>query len=230
MIVKTSFFKNEIYLPHAKASITDSVKDVENKLEDFINIYERDALEKCLGRLSIEFFNEIDAQKTSLIKQGADPKWDWLMNGHSYTDSKGIEKEWLGIRRQNRPLGVAKTEPDYSFLAEYIFFYYESNANEIRTDVGNKKLKAANTTNSRFNRKAVLAWRRFVDAVQGNSDYKRTFFKGGFLGGYGVDYQGEDRSFNVSLYEFINDMNGLNKETYQNFNPKYWRRINEMTI
>lgn len=232
MIVKTNFFKNEIYLPHAKASITDSVTDVELKVEDFINRYEREGLEKCLGSLSKEFFENIDASEPTLIKAGSDVKWDWLMNGHEYQDSKGRDISWLGIRRKIAPLGVdlSAVEYNYSFLAEYIYFNYEANSFITRADSGNVKVKPANAYVANSMTKVVDAWNRFVDAVQGDGHFKTSWFKTGFLGGYAIDYRGFDTDQNIPLYQFINDMNSQDPTTYKNFNPLVWTRLNKMTI
>lgn len=231
MIVKKSFFKNEIYIPHAKSSITDDVLDVESKVTDFINHYEKEALEKCLGKLSIEFFSNIDSQEPTLIKSGSDVKWDWLMNGHTYTLNDGTGCTWNGIRRYRGALGEDDSSKDanYSFLAEYIYFNYESNDFIKRADAGNIKNKSANAYAAEPNWKVVNAWNRFVDAVQGCS-VETAGVKRGFLGGLYVDYRGNDRSYDVSLYQFINDMNSIDPDTYKNFNPKKWGRINKMGI
>ena len=243
MIVKTSFFKNQIYLPHAKASITDSVTDVETKLENFIDVYEKDALQKCLGRLSLELFDNLDSSEPTLIKAGSDSKWDWLVNGHDYTNSKGLNYRWRGLREFRVELGYV--EPDeapeeieynYSFLAEYIYFFYEQNDFISRTDAGDAKVKAANATMRDPSFKVVEAYRRFVKAVQGDNHYRNSGFKSGFLGGSYVDYRGHGDEFNVCLYQFINDMNGIEpldsygNKFYHNFNPKSWEMINQLTI
>lgn len=253
-------FKNDIYLPHAKASITDSVTDVESKLDDFINIYEREALEKCLGKLSLELFRNLDSSEPNLIKTGSDEKWDWLVNGHTYFRNNNDEVVWRGLRTRIQELGSVVADPDesggesaesvssggsidvvpieydYSFLAEYIYFFYEQNDFISRTDAGNVKVKAANATMRDPSFKVVGAYRRFVKAVQGDNHYRNSGFKSGFLGGSYVDYRGFEDDTNICLYQFINDMNELNpidendKKFYHNFNPYYWGELNQLTI
>lgn len=231
MIVKPSFFKNEIYLPHANPSISDSVTGVESKLVDFINRYEREALERCLGKLSIEFFKNLDASEPSFIKASSDVKWDQLMNGHTYTKPNGDELTWKGIRRHTMPLGMpVSDEPDYSFLAEYVYFHYESNDFITRADSGNAKVKPANAYVEKPNNKVIKAWRRFTEAVQGNTRCSNYFYKSGFLGGFGVDYYGFGNHYDVSLYQFIRDMNNIDSDTYPDFTPKIWGQINQFTI
>ena len=50
-IVNNTYFKNEIYIAHAKPGIADAVTEVESKVNDFINEYEQDCLIKSLGVL-----------------------------------------------------------------------------------------------------------------------------------------------------------------------------------
>ena len=68
MIINTTYFKGDIYLPHAKPGISDSITDVESKVVDFINEYEQDCLEKCLGiRLATEVFNKLDSRLGKML-------------------------------------------------------------------------------------------------------------------------------------------------------------------
>jgi hypothetical protein len=233
MITKPTYFTGVRYLPHAKASITDAVTDVEIKLVDFINRYERDCLEKCLGGLSIEFFSNLDSAEPTFIKSGSDAKWEQLMNGHSYTNSSGDDCIWKGIRRSVLSLGDVPPDPivpNDSFLADYVYFYHEASAYIVRANAGNVKNKVPNGESVMPNEKVINAWRRFVYAVQGDCQVKKYIHKSGFLGGYGVDYSQYTRNEDVTLYQYINDMNSLVEGTFEKFNPKTWGNINQFTI
>ena len=233
MIINTTYFKKGIYLPHAKPGPTSSVTDVESKVLDFIDESEQECLEKCLGiRLATEFFNTLDANKPTYIKDGEDAKWDELLNGKAtYTNPNGDTATWKGIRRKSKSLGQTKDCPyDMSFLADYTYFFYESNAFITRASAGNTRVKSANSELEMPNNKVIKAWRRFVKIVQGEDYYPEVFYKSGFLGGPGVDYYNGQENLDVSLYQFIKDQNELVEDTYANFQPKKWGMINQFTI
>ena len=81
MIIDKTYFKGEIYIPHANPSITDGVLSEGAKLNDFIDEYERDCLIKSLGyNLFIQLENEIDITKPNKLKDSTDEKWDFLLN------------------------------------------------------------------------------------------------------------------------------------------------------
>lgn len=231
MIVRNTYFKNDIYLPHAKVSATDAVKGVESKLDDYIDQYEQDCLFKCFGsRLYTEFIATLDSTEPTFIKTGSDAKWGFLLNGKSYTNSNGDNVIWKGIRQKTISLGVTEDADSYdkSFLADYIYFHYESNAHVTRSNAGNVKSKSANAVTVAPTQKVVKAWRKFVELVQGSTTspyfYKESTIS---LGGLGVDYY-QGNGTEVSLYQFIADQNDLVEDTYADFEPKLWGNINQL--
>ncbi len=231
MIVNNTYFKNDIYLPHAKVSVTDSVKGVESKLNDYIDEYEQDCLFKCFGsRLYNEFIATLDIAEPTFIKLGEDAKWGYLLNGLSYTNPNGDDVIWKGIRQKTISLGVSTQVDNYdkSFLADYIYYFYESNAHVTRANAGSVKPKSANAITVAPTQKVVKAWRKFVELVQGNSNANPFFYKESLigLGGLGVDYY-QGNGTEVSLYQFITDQNELVEDTYANFEPKIWKDINQ---
>ena len=232
MIINNTYFKGDIYLPHAKPGITDSITDVEAKVLDFIDQYEAECLEECFGnRLALEFFSNLDDTEPTLIKSGADAKWDELLNGKAYTNPSGDEVVWKGIRRVTTSLGSANSLVyDKSFLAQYVYFFYESNAHITRTNAGNAKIKSANAEMATHSQKSVKAWREFTKQVQGETDKNPYFIKGGIFGGVGADYYTGGYGSEISLYQFINDSNELVEDTYENFEPKEWGRINQLSM
>lgn len=232
MIVRPHFFKGEIYIPHSRESITGAITDIQANVIDFINRYERECLEMCLGGLSVEFFSKLDAEQPSLIIQNeVDPKWDYLMNGREYLNKSGVKCTWKGIRRRQSELGVQVThDASYSFLAEYVYFFYERTSFISNTNAGQAKAKAANAQMVTPHFKVVNAWRRFVKGVQGDYEGVSSGYKAGQFGGYWVDYSINANANDVCLYKFISDMNEIDSDNYKDFNPKIWGNINQFTM
>lgn len=227
MIVNGAYFIGDIYLPYAKPGVTSGVSDVENDIKIFINEYEVECLEKCLGlSLFNEFADNLDTTESDYIKDGSDTKWNQLLNGHSYTNPNGDEVVWKGIRRKTKELGVDDSdEYNKSFLADYIYFFHEKSNFVKRAGIGQVKIDGANSTEADPTHKAVKAWNRFVETVQGEVK-PNIYVKSGQFGGGAVDwFTGQDNG-KVTLYRFIEDMNQLQENTYPNFKPKNWSLIN----
>jgi len=233
MIINNTYFKGELYIPEAKPSITSDVKDVEISIRDFIGEYVQDCLFKCLGsKLSTEFISMLDSNNQNGLKDAADAKWDDLLNGKSYTDPQGNEVVWRGIRWKSRLEG----DYDKSFLAAYVYFFYETNYTTHRTGIGNAKVDAVNAMRVSGSHKVVRAWRKFVGDVQGNES-QQPYFEKEVIGRYqydnrliGADYYRLRDNNQVSLYQFITDQNNLVADTYEGFNPKFWGSMNNLGI
>lgn len=223
MIVNNTYFKGEIFIPHAKPSITDSTTGVADEIIDFIDEYEEDCLINCLGSsLYDDLLLNIDTNEASLIDPLADDKWDWLMNGLTYTcPTTGLDKNWKGIRFKT----TSSSEYNRSFLAYYIYYFYEKKQYISNTTTGHQVEQAQNAETVTPTNKVVNAWRKFVALVQGKEVYDTVVYKGGLIG---VDqYRGDQ---NVDLYTFINDRNTINEGSYANFNPKIWGNLNRFGI
>jgi len=227
MIIDNAYFIDEIFIPHAKPSVTDSVTDVSQDIVSFIEVYSQEALLKCLGyALFKEFSANLDATKPNGLITSADAKWDRLLNGTEYVDPSGKTVYWKGIR--------FKSAGTYnkSFLADYTYYFYEKSDDEDRVGVGNVKQQSKNAVVVSKTPKVVAAWRRFVKAVQGESVQPGITYKGyqRYHGGIsvGIDYYGQNQE--VSLYKFIKDTNATTANTYQSFDPHYFRTINQFGI
>ena len=221
-ITKNSFYTGEIYIPHAKPSITDGNTQVEQSLLDFIDDYERDALIKSLGyKLAIEFISNLDDTETNGLKSGTDQKWDDLLNGKDYQDSNGDTIRWNGIRWKNKTDG----KYDRNFLTNYVYVFFENDYNVTRGNIGNEQEQAKNANRVSAAPKITKAFNKFIERVQGANNQPTVIHK---FYGYGVDYYngGEE----ISMYRFIQDMNDLDDTTYVNFNPKRWKLINQFGI
>ena len=237
MIINNTYFKGEIYIPHAKTSITDTVRDIEGEVVDFINEYSRDCLFKCLGSsLFYELESKLNPANDNGLIDGVDVKWDSLLNGTSYIDPN-TDKEivWRGIRFKSIPSGSY----DKSFLASYVYYFFEEHDFITRSDVGHQIEKARNADVVTPTNKVVKAWRKFVMAVQGGDVLSpEIIFKNGLIGGnmntqggwMGVDYFNKNNNIDVSLYKFIEDSNLIDSDNFKDFTPMSWENKNQYGI
>lgn len=222
MITDNNYYVDELYLPHAVPDASDAFLNVKDTVGRFIAKYEKDCLLKSLGReLSKDFYSNIDPEESSKIKEGSDEKWNELMNGTEYTDVDGNVKTWRGVRFEL----FEGDGYDQSFLANYVYFFYEKNEDTTRTNVGNVQESATNAARISKLPKVRNAWNQFVSMVQGECPKPTIIESNGFIG---VDYY--NGGAEVSLYEYINDRNAVDSTTYEGFNPKRWNEINALGL
>jgi hypothetical protein len=240
MIIDNTYLKGEIYIPHAKPGIKDSVTGVETEVISFISEYANDCLFKCLGpQLHADLLLNLDENETTWVDALADAKWNDLVNGKEYVDPvSNLNVVWKGIRYTNLFNGSVY---DRSFLAYYVYFFYEKKDYVTRAGIGHQEEKPSNATLTTPTQKVVNAWNKFVTHVQGddvqpvniysNSGLLLHSINGGNINsikGIGLDYfKGNSET---SLYKFIEDSNIISEGTYANFKPKFWTRINQFGI
>jgi len=224
MIIDNTYFIGSLYIPHANPSISDDVEAVESDVTEFINDYTREALIKCLGyQLFKELEDELDPTQANGLDSGAAAKWNDLLNGKEYTDpSSSLTVYWRGIRYKS----ISTGDYNRSFLANYVYFYYEQDDYVTRSDVGHAIEVAKNAEIVAPTNKVVKAWRTFVKLVQGEETIPQSYDK---LGMFGVDWYSQGGA-EVSLYKFINDSNQIVEDTYAEFTPKVWNNINQFGI
>lgn len=219
MIINNTYFFGDIYIPHAKPSITDPVTQVDSQVLDFINKYSEICGVKIFGpQLFAELKLNLDSNESSWVDAGADVRWDELVNGLEYTDpNSGLTVEWKGIRFQSD----FDSTKYYSFLAEYVYFFHEQYNWITKGESGDQVEMSENSERRPPTDKAVRAWNRFVTLVQGEYANEQVVHREDF--GYGLDYfQG---GVDVSLYKFIADQNQISTDKFANFNPKKWKRL-----
>tara|TARA_R110000787_G_scaffold38935_2_gene97764 strand:+ start:194 stop:871 length:678 start_codon:yes stop_codon:yes gene_type:complete len=225
MIINNTYFKNELYIPHAKPGLNDEITSVQSDVDSYIDKYSRECLLKSLGyQLFQEFTAELDPSEANGLKPTADAKWDELLNGTSYTDSNGVAKVWRGIRFKSSLLDGA--EYDTSFLAGYVYFYFQKNGFDTTTNVGTVKESAVNAEFSSPAPKAVSAWNDFIELAQGKTNNPNVWIA--WNGTLAVDYYGD--GFDIFLYQFINDSNELIADRYEGFNPYCWKPMTQFGI
>jgi hypothetical protein len=216
MITNNTYYKNELYIPHAKPSITSDVTSVANELSSFIMKYERECLIMCLGlQLALDFIDKLDSSQVNGLKVGVDQKWNDLLNGKTYNNPNGDLVEWRGIRFKN----FGCTTYDRSFLANYVYSKFEQNYDLTRTGEGYGKIQGKNVEERSAAPKVVRAIREMTNMIQGK-EYDSKILERRI--GFGIDYYEENEE--TSLYTFIRDMNNLVADTYDNFKPTYWNR------
>lgn len=224
MIIDNTYFTGEIYIPHAKPGITDSVVGIDNEVISFINEYAKECLFKSLGaQLYADLELNLDSGDATWVDPLSDAKWDELVNGKDYTDPiSELDVKWKGIRYINE---LGGSTYDRSFLAYYTYFFYEKKSHITRSEIGHEQEKAHNARLVMPTDKVVNAWNKFVTLVQGEGNIKK-YLASPF--GLGVDYYSGNSD--VSLYKFINDSNTISEGTYANFKPKLWNRINQLGL
>lgn len=223
MIIDSTYFKNSIYIPHAEPSMSDSVTSVDNDLTSKINEYSRECLIKCLGySLFNSFSSNLDKSKPNGLKDTAEAKWDTLLNGEVYVNPKGETVEWRGIRWEN----VKDGGYTHSFLAYYVYYFYEQDDYITRSSIGHQKDEAKNAERVTPTHKVVNAWRRFFKIVQGDTELKSIVYYKDY--GYGIDFYTGDGE--ITLYQYIIDKNNLIADTYPGFKPKLWLNKNQYGI
>lgn len=222
-IINNTYFVDEIFIPHAKPSITDNVTGISAEIVSFINTYEKECLIKTLGyKLYSEFEAQLDSTKPNGLKVDAPAKWNDLLNGKTYTKTNGDEAHWSGIRQKNLS---SSDIYDRSFIADYVYFFYEKSTDDDRVGVGNVQQEAANALKVSKTPKVVAAWRRFFETVQGSDCPPAVYFKSN---GVGVDWLTGNGL--VTLYEFITDSNLIVADTYANWKPTYFVNMNQFGL
>jgi len=217
MILKNSYFIDEIFIPHAKSSITDDVTAVSQDLISFMGLYEEECLIKCFGYpLYKQFKDNLDDTKPNGLKDDADEKWDWLLNGKEYNMPNGKPTRWRGLRWKNG------SEYNKSLIADYVYYNYEKSDDDDRVGVGNVKQEAANAKIVSKTPKVIAAWRRFFEAVVGGCE-QPNYVSNSF--GNGIDWFGSNPEKPLNV--FIREMNDVDKTTYEDFTPFPFKNANQ---
>lgn len=225
MITNNTYYKGDIYIPQAKPSITEGATEINAEFAFMIEKYEEDCLIKCLGhQLYMEFAEQLDTAQANLLKVGADEKWDRLLNGYTYTrQGESSPVSWLGIRRK---IPLSGAVYNYSFLANYVYFFYQRKQYITTTGTGTGIERSENLIKVAPTQKVVEAWNDFVLKVQGKQPTPKYYYNN--AGFTGVDfYVGENQ---ITLYQFIKDMNTIVDDYYQNFKPTEWEFLNKFGI
>lgn len=194
MIIDASYFTGSIFLPQV-GNGASSVANNDQKLIKAIDRYEAEILVMALGRkLTKEFLSNINPE-TKVLVDGADSKWDSLLNGQDYSKN-GKDYYWRGLIDTTGNLKE-------SMMAYYIYYNYVREGLTATTTMGVKKGQSQNTTGADATPKLVNAWRSLHKWYSGeNYGYHNIYeYKGHIV----EDYFGGDNSSDVSLRQFMSD-------------------------
>lgn len=195
MIIDSSYFKGDIYLPQVGDGASRQVNN-DDALKNFIYEYEPRILIKGLGRrLYKEFSAEL--QNNGTIKTTADQKWSDLLNGKEYTKDS-TTYYWRGIVEKQGSLVK-------SFIAYYVYYWYVRDGVAQKTTLGVVDAKAKNAKGASAIPTLTHAWREFHSWYIGSQDTfngRFGYHKGVFVEDY---FNGVDNTKEVSLFQFLSD-------------------------
>lgn len=213
-----SCFKGSISIPNVTNPNPNSNNSGNGqKLDIYVEEYERDVLTKCLGySLYAEFLRQFD--EDGKLKDGVNSKWKDLLEGKEY-EVHGLTVKWDGLFYK---LG----NTDYGLTAYYIYYYFMLDDVAKYTTTGIQVEKTKNAVKVSPTPKAVNAWRKFYELTVGSHNQPRVIYNGST---YGIDYFGIQNS-KRSLYQFIQDSNNLAPETYPNWQPYHFENKNSFGI
>ena len=201
MIINNSYFIGEIHIPQTGTTASTLVNQ-NSSLQYFIDEYELEINERALGtKLSREFYSNFDTDGNLLVT--ADPKWDRLLNGHSYVKN-GITYYWRGLIDTKGSLPT-------SLMAYYVYYKYITEGVTQKTTLGVVKAegKNASTVNVSASPTLTRAFRKMYKWYQGDDYFGygynnavRYYHKGALVEDY---FNGRDNTKQVSLYQFMVD-------------------------
>lgn len=215
MIITTAYFKGSIHIDNAQdVAPNSSLLGNTTALDEFIQEFVPDALVKCLGySLFNELKEELDPQQTNGLKNTAHQKWDDLLNGKEY-QIDGVDVKWNGLI-------YTEATVQKSLLANYVYFKFMENekASMQENEVNNAIVTSAFP-------KVVKAWRKFHSLTIGSYNTPTVIHS---QHGTGIDWLGCSNGLR-SLYQFIQDMNNIDPQTYQNWQPTAFENLNNFDI
>lgn len=162
---------------------------------EYIAVYEREALILALGyKLYKEFLAQFDYEASTgmhTIKSAADQKWKNLLTGKEYTVN-GETYNYRGLTY----VELMATDLKRSPLTYYIRAMYIQKTEAPLTGIGHAVQESENSERVPATVEYVENYNNWVTAMQGTN-----------------------ASHEVSLMQFIYDINALTPDTYEDFKP-----------
>lgn len=216
MIIDTSYFIGEIYLPQVGGSASEFVNN-NNSIQWYIDKYECEILYKGLGKqLADEFLSNIEP--TGGLIPSADAKWDRLLNGFSYVKND-ITYYWKGLIN-------VKGSYKSSLMAYYIYYKYIESGLFQNSTLGIVKAVSENSNSVSANTVLTKSWNDMLDWYGGecyNNSVAPQYIKGIAFYDY---FNGKDNTKEVSLFTFLTD----HSIDYENWFFTPLERINRFDI
>ena len=212
MITTRAYFALNSELPFVSDDVPNaSLVGNKSEADSFIQRYEKDILLKTLGyqnyKAFMDSFDYDEVTNIHTIKDTADQKWKHLLNGKEYTKN-GVPVVWFGIVFEDEDV-------KRSFITNYCYckFLEKDTSKHLGVGLSVPQAKGAMRANPAY--KYTDAYNDFVELVVGN---------------YCNGNSDEIGSGVRSMYEFINDMNELDKNTYPNWMPEMFKPVNVFSI
>lgn len=154
---------NFTYGNYQIANLKETQNNVDTQLLIQIQKYERECLQMLLpNSVYADLMASVKLDSDSLywiLKDDADDKWDYLINGNSYDSGCGLVN-WRGL--VTKVATIQGKEVIESMFAPYIFFQYSLNTRTLNTGAGESRMRAENVTQESSSNKRVDAWNEFV--------------------------------------------------------------------
>lgn len=201
IVKNTDFTKGRFKIPNATDIAPDSdLIGNKSELGEFIEEFEEEALILTLGyTLYAEFKTQLDPSNSNGLIDGADQKWDDLLNG---------KENYFGLKK---------------LLVPYIYFQFLENDESQYSGTGviKESTKGARSYSERG--KAVKAWRSFYQFTIGRSQTPNALTRPSIFGNLTMyDWYGTSDDKYKPLYVFLRE----EAETYPTAVPTMFENMN----
>jgi len=157
---------NFTYGNYRIANIQDDALDSNIELLVQIQKYEQESLRFLLGNLTYDEFLsnlEKDTDGYYKLKNDADEKWNWLLNGKPSFDSVDCIDTVLSWSGLVKKVATIQTKDVFeTLMAPYIFYYWSLNYRTLNLGVGEGKSESKSATQESSKNKRADAWNEYV--------------------------------------------------------------------
>lgn len=156
--------ENFVYGKYMIPNITETKNSIKTEVLIHIQKYEKQVLQYILGpSIFYELLENLERDENGIfkLKDTAEDKWNWLVNGHTYGDC--FKVKWDGLVFE-----VAKIDENEiieSMMAPYIFYEWLLKERSMSTGVGEIKGEPQGGISVVSKHKRIDAWNTFVSYV-----------------------------------------------------------------
>lgn len=205
-LIDETYFTNKLEIQ----GIFDSNNGIAEKLNDYIDIYVSEFLQKLLG---VKDFNELKTHIEGALNSDAPEKWAKLIHGTTYTYN-GVERIYDGLIKQK---GSVKT----SILANYVYCKLMA---DLETLNGKAVVDPKSSTKMLPRNHFVTVFNEIASEFICTNMYPSVRFIGSVKF---IDYLKKDSASDyVTLSEFIIE----NEIDYPNANVSFIETINQFDL
>lgn len=206
-LIDNTYFKNKYEIEN----VLESNSGVASKLDDYIETYVIEFLQKLFGAVD---FEELNSNITAgVLDVGAPQKWLNFVNGETYTEN-GKTLVWRGLVHLN---GSVKR----SLLTNYIYCKIIA---DLQTNNGQATLEAKNVINNVMRSQYVNTWNELAKEFQCQNGVNGVYSEINGVPFY--DYYGSDTgSGYVTLSQYLTHKNNDFENTNLNF-VQFQNRLN----